>query len=161
METFQINKRAQKTAYKHIQAQSFEIEHYRREYIACRKDEAIQKIGGYYENFVLYGIGGFIYSAQNGAGDIQNVVDYSADYTAKKTYHKYEKLHNYAHKNLGYSAPAIFRDLRASHPLRAIFISIQTYNRANSPSRGAGLHKWGALTQKRGFACAENYLNSF
>lgn len=44
METFQIYKRAKDTAYQHIQAQTFKIEHNGREDKPRRKNEAIQNI---------------------------------------------------------------------------------------------------------------------
>ena len=63
-------------------------------------------------------------------------------------------------KSRAVARPAIFRDLRASRPLTAIFKGARIYNRSHSPRSGAGVRKLGCAAQKCDFACAVNYLGS-
>ena len=68
-------------------------------------------------------------------------------------------VHKYpVHENLGYSAPAIFRDLRASRPLPAILGANILFNCGHSPRRGERVRKLSALAKSVIFARAVNYL---
>lgn len=93
MQTFQINYHSEGAPHYHIQSQAVKLEANGHENERRRQNDKVQKVANTSENFVLYGVFAFVYSAHENTGDVQQIVNHPACNTAQHTGQKDKYLH--------------------------------------------------------------------